>query len=845
MSASNSALTAPPQGRLVLLSLTFATALPVAVFAQAARPPASTSLEEKVVVLDPFVVPSEESGYRASTTQVATGFNRDIEHTPLMINVLTEDFIRDAGLGSYAEVSQFMPNTYVVPQPEGLGSTGNARGQATSYYTQDGVRYYTEPIVRTGSRVEVIKGPATLFFGRAQPGGIFNFGTRPPSATRQQSLVLTYGSYNKRSVDIGSQGGIDAQGKLTYRLDGSLQDNGSFIDHGYDKLKFVRGSVGYNLFDTLRFVAKYEYSDRKQSGNSIAHSVIAPQYYLDYANPRPQQISWAKATYGLGGLTDAAVAELLRGQWKENLFNWIDMTQKAYRSDPSNPDHIYPTYAVGLSGELTPRGWHYNPAQKGTYFQKKVETWGGDAIWTPNKHVSVKASYTKYDLIRPRLNIQLTEILADGNMRAGNMQVREDQNDSTTMSLSALFDYEIGKTHHTTNIGGQYFKDYYRNINGLMYGLNLAPGVAKDPRTSTPTQVAAGYNPQTDPYLDVTQFVQSYPSQVVPPGWAQNYENAVYFSHIAEFFDRRAGILIGGRVQEYEVRSIPFKNTADIDDVNTVGVTWNVTPNLVLFASRSKSFEPNINAFLVNGNGATQAEKDANVHPPVTGVGYDLGIKFGLFDRKLVGQLSAFETNRINDLAFRATDLGRTNSDPRNNDADQNNNVTWSIPGGERLSRGMELEMTFQPNKNYSALITAGWLPVARVEENESIPFVTTLDGRRIRDPNQANYVGQRSANAPKYTFAVWNHYKFPGTRWGAGIGGNYVSEVVIPQQSSYKVTVPSYVNLRAGIDYTQPLSRGELRLSAHVNNLLNEKYFISFYRAEPIALTFRAEYQF
>lgn len=831
--------------RIALLALTMAAGASNAAYAQAASSTPST-LEQKPVVLDPFTVVADESGYRASNSVVATGFNRDIEHTPLTINVLTEEFIRDAGLNSYLEVSQFMPNTYVVPQPEGLGSTGNARGQATSYYTQDGVRYYTEPIVRSGSRVEVIKGPATLFFGRAQPGGIFNFGTRPPSPVRRQSVTFTYGSYDRRSVDIGSQGKLDDAAKLTYRLDATYQDNGSFIDYGYDKLKFVRGSVGFQPFDTLRFVGKYEYSDRKQAGNSIAHSVIAEQYYKDYANPRPEQIAWARTQPGLGSLTDAQLAAVLQGQWKENLANWIVMTQLAYRADPSNPDHVYPTYATGLSGSLTPRGWYYNPAQRGTYFQKKVQNWGGDAIWTPNRHVSVKASYTKYDLVRPRLNIQLTEVLADGNMRAGNFQVREDQNDSTTMSLSALFDYDLGKTHHTTNVGGQYFKDFYRNINGSIYPLNTAPGQTRDPRTSAGANVATGYNYATDGYLDVTKFVKLYPSQVTTlPAWAENYENAYYFSHIAEFFDRKAGVLIGGRVQEYEVKNLKFKNTADINDVNTLGVTWNITPNLVFFASRSKSFEPNINVFLVDGAGATADEKAANPHPPVTGVGYDVGLKFGLFNRKLVGQLTAFETNRVNDAAFRTTDLARTNADPRNNDAITNNNVTYFIPGGERLSRGMELELTYQPNKNFSALFTTGWLPVARVEENNAIPFVTALDGRTIRDPNQGNYVGQRSPNSPKITFALWNHYKFPGTKWGAGIGGNYVSKVVIPNQSSYKVAAPSYVNLRAGVDYTHKLTRGELRLSANVNNLLNERYFISFYRAEPIALTFRAEYTF
>ncbi|HRE81842.1 MAG TPA: TonB-dependent receptor plug domain-containing protein, partial [Opitutaceae bacterium] len=474
-----------------------------------AQPAASTD-SSAPTLLDPFTVSADQTGYQATTSAVATGFNRDVEHTPLMINILTEEFMRDAGIQSYADVAQFMPNTYVVPQPEGLGSTANARGQATSYYTQDGVRYYTEPIVRSGSRVEVIKGPATLFFGRAQPGGIFNFGTRPPSAINSSSLAVTYGTFDKKVVDLGSQGKIDSKARWTYRLDGSLQNNGSFLDHAYDRLKFIRGALSFKALDTLRFNARYEFTDRKQSGSSLTPTVIAPQYYADYKSPRPEQIAYARAAANLGSAPEAQVADFLRSRWKENLVNWILDTRSAYINDPRNPDGLYPVYATGISADVVPQGWSYNAAQKGTYAQKLIYNQGGDALWTPNQHVAIKASYTKYDLKRPRLFIQMADLLADGTMR-GSPQVREDQNDSTTISLSALLDYDIWKTHHTTNIGAQWFKDYYRNINGTLYALNAAPGLAKDPRASTAAIQTAGYNPFTDPYVDATLLVQRYP----------------------------------------------------------------------------------------------------------------------------------------------------------------------------------------------------------------------------------------------------------------------------------------------------------------------------------------------
>lgn len=852
MTHMKSDLVAHSSVRLLLLAVSIAAVIPSVARAQTTAAPSSPvkTLDNQTVTLDPFNVTADESGYRATNSVVATGFNRDIEHTPLIINVVTEDMIRDAGLTNYADIAQFMPNTYVVPDPFGLGSTASARGQGTSYYTQDGMRYYTEPIIRTGSRVEVIKGPATLFFGRAQPGGIFNFDTRPPSAINSSSLTLTTGSFDKKMVDVGSQGKIDQKGKLTYRLDGSLQDNGTFLDYGFDRLKFIRGQMAWQVSDTFRISVRAEYSNHNQSGSSIAQTIISPQYYADYKNPRPQQISWAKSYYGLGALTDAAVATLLQGQWKENLSNWIVMTKLAYANDPNNKDGVYPTYATGVNASQTQYGWDYNAEAKGTYTRRLVTTEGGEMLWTPNRHVAIKASFYKYDLERNRLTISLSDVLADGTMR-GSPAVRDDQNNSYTATVTGLFDYNIWKTHNTTNVGVTEFRDFYRLKQGTFYPLNAAPGVAKDPRPSTTAVATAGFNPLTDPYVDVSKLVQTWPDQVATPPYIKNYEDAIYASHIMEFFDGKVGLLVGGRIQTYEVKANPtfnivnFKNTAGVSDINTVGLSWNITPNIVAFASHSKSFEPNLNTYLISGGGATQAEKSANPSPPVTGDGYDVGLKFGVLGRKLVGQVSLFQVSRLNDVAFQVADLAKTNADPRNNDTDPNNNVTWYNPSGRRVSKGMDLEMSWQPNKQFTSVFTTGWLPFAKVVQNDAIPFITTIDGRKIRDPNAGNYVGQRSPNAPKLTVSIWNHYKFEGTPWGVGLGASYMSETEIPQILAYQVTVPSYVNVRAGIDYTKKLSKGQLRLSAVAANLLDDRYYISTYRADPFNVTVQAAYQF
>ena len=167
---------------------TIAGCLALALAPSAAAQTPITAGAAASVVLSPFEVIANTGGYSATTTQVATGFNRDVQRTPLAVNILTEEFIREAGFNSYQEMSDFIPSAYVEPSNLDGGSTAFARGHGTSFYSQDGRRFYTDPVVSSGGRLEVVKGPATLFFGRAQPGGIFNFSTPPPSPQRRPTL---------------------------------------------------------------------------------------------------------------------------------------------------------------------------------------------------------------------------------------------------------------------------------------------------------------------------------------------------------------------------------------------------------------------------------------------------------------------------------------------------------------------------------------------------------------------------------------------------------------------------------------------------------------------------------
>lgn len=839
----------PRPNRLVACLALGVGVLTAPVHAQTTDASTSKSAGDQPVVLNPFEVRvSPNDGYGGSSSNIATGFNRDIAHTPLTLNVFSDAFIKDSGVDSYAELADYMPNVFVSPDPYGLGSTATARGQGTSYYVQDGRRFYTEPIISAGQRVEVVKGPATLFFGRAQPGGILSFETRVPSATPMSTLDLAYGSYGRAKSDIGSQGTIWRNKErpiVTYRVDGNFQDGGDFMDYSHDRYQQIRAAIGVQPLKTLSFLASYEYSFRDQAGGSQTLSVLSPEYYSDYANPRSPEIQWAKAAGRAGAsASDAQAALWLQKRWKANIngdFNWANDVQAA--------EHLVdkPIRRVGIDSDLTHFGWDWNMSGMNSYARKRVYNYGAEATWTPSDHLSLKASWYGYNLNRARMDMSAATLLGDGRVYFNNPNNVVNKNLDNTATVTALSNFDIGPTSHTINLGVTRYKDFYDQYNAVYYGYNGAPGVATDIR-----QTAAGWDPKADGYYDISKYIKTPAEDATLTSYYQkNYENAVYGSYIAEFFNHRLGLLMGGRIQSfdqdagaalYNIQLLPYKVSAR---VWTLGLSYEVRKGIILFASESTSFEPN-GGQTISGRGATQNELIGNTAPSVLGRGYDLGVKFSVTD-KLTGSLSYFNLVRDND--FRTEDVSKTNADPRNNDADPNNDVVWWVYGGERLSRGADLQVNWQPTKNYQGLVTVGWLPIAKITQNplQAVP-VTLGDGTVGIDPNVDNAVGLRQQFAPVLKFATWNEYTFTsGALKGVsgGLGLVYSSKVALTANRTTPQYAPGYTIFRLSAAYSFRAFGQQLRAQLIVSNLTNKRFYRGFARGEPRSFMFSLSTRF
>lgn len=91
------------------------------------------------------------------------------------------------------------------------------------------------------SRVEVVRGPASVLFGQGSIGGLVNLVSKTPVFTNTGEVQLTYGSFDRKEVlaDLN----LAAGDKLAGRIVARVRDSGTYVDHVPDDRIMIAPSV--------------------------------------------------------------------------------------------------------------------------------------------------------------------------------------------------------------------------------------------------------------------------------------------------------------------------------------------------------------------------------------------------------------------------------------------------------------------------------------------------------------------------------------------------------------------------------------------------------------------------
>jgi iron complex outermembrane receptor protein len=117
-------------------------------------------------------------------------------------------------------------------------------------------------------RIEVLKGPSTILYGRGEPGGIVNFISKQPQAKPGYSLESMVGSFQQFRIGGSATGPLLGTPSVLYRLDGSYETGDSYRDYVETKTYFLKPSFALKVSDKTKVYLSGE----------LSHSEFTPDH---------------------------------------------------------------------------------------------------------------------------------------------------------------------------------------------------------------------------------------------------------------------------------------------------------------------------------------------------------------------------------------------------------------------------------------------------------------------------------------------------------------------------------------------------------------------------------------
>lgn len=173
---------------------------------------------------------TDTGGYQIAAISSATKTSTNLRDIPQSISVVTREQIQDRSLDSVAAAIAYVPGV-TSHQGENNRDQLIVRGNSTSAdFFVDGVRddvqYYRD--FYNVERLEALKGPNAMIFGRGGGGGVLNRVTKEAKFTSSREFAIQGGSFHDKrfTTDLNQK----LSDKVAVRLSGLYERSGSFRD---------------------------------------------------------------------------------------------------------------------------------------------------------------------------------------------------------------------------------------------------------------------------------------------------------------------------------------------------------------------------------------------------------------------------------------------------------------------------------------------------------------------------------------------------------------------------------------------------------------------------------------
>ncbi|GAB5562199.1 MAG: hypothetical protein SynsKO_38460 [Synoicihabitans sp.] len=649
-----------------------------------------------VVELNPFVVDSsQDQGYNASNTTSATRLNEQIKDLPMNIQALTGDFLDDIASTDILESLAYVAG--VEPTEDANDREINFRGINSRFARRNQFVWYNPTDNYSTERIEVVRGPNSLLYGQAEPGGLINTITKKPIFGRNfynlQARVSDYGSV-RGTLDLNF-GDILGNGKAGLRIAGMNEDRDSWKDpFDYSKQGiYLSGAI--RPVENLEIRVEFEDGEidegkRLQSMETFNGKRL-PEAVDNSGNPLLGTLVPRERARTLSGLDDQRVRDY------ENIAVYVEGT---FFDDQLSIQYAFNEQQQSQNG-------HQIQGTNTIRFGNFTDTVSGQ-------------SFTDTYYVRAQ-----RQRFTNGNT-------------VTNHRLTASYEFELGGSIQNLVVGLDNRVDEFYLLNIQERG--GAPDARNGPRKAWNINIQNGAKWSLGVPLEEAAAGFTFKPQF----GIENEEtvDALFVALSGKYFDERLHLVTGWRRDDFSKLNTPnphldaypgFSSGTPVivedDEVDSynAGFTYGLNERVNLYANYSESFK---------AAGAFRLDPDRNQLTSAIGKGSEFGFKFDTADRKYSGTISYYEMQFDGDqVNIGGNSVTRNSIDP--------NSPLNGRHGGNFLSldteaNGAEIQLVANPSDNLRFQFSYGYIIDSSVAQDFAIQanfndsFLVGADGNPV-----------------------------------------------------------------------------------------------------------------
>ncbi|MEH1833312.1 MAG: TonB-dependent receptor plug domain-containing protein [Nostoc sp.] len=228
------------------------------------------SSSENQAPIELEVIGSPDTGYNSTNTSVGTRTNTPLRDIPQTVNVIPQQVIKDQHILYIGDALKNVGTS--TERYPGSQDRFIIRGFNSSFgnILIDGLRGFSlggSPALNLNNieRIEVLRGPASVLYGRAGLGGIVNLVTKPPLKDPYYAADFSVGNYDSYRGSLDFSGPLTTNKNVAYRLNASYLNSDSFIDFYNEERYQFAGALSWDIDPNTKLTFNSSYGDYNSS----------------------------------------------------------------------------------------------------------------------------------------------------------------------------------------------------------------------------------------------------------------------------------------------------------------------------------------------------------------------------------------------------------------------------------------------------------------------------------------------------------------------------------------------------------------------------------------------------